>query len=66
MKSKKQSKETKEPDTYPKEEVTPENKNTTLLMLAEADIDDWDKGCTEPEPEAISDSVEMITAVNCI
>ena len=65
-KSKQQSKETEEPDIYPEEEVTPENENATLLTLAEDDIDDGDKVCTEPQPEAISDAVEMITDVNCI
>ena len=53
-------------DIYSEEEVTPENQNATLLMLAEDDIDDGDKVCTEPQPEAISDAVEMITDVNCI
>ena len=64
-KSKKETEEAEEPGIYPEEEVSPEDQNETLLTLAEDDIDDGDEVCTEPEPDMISDAVEMITDVNC-
>ena len=44
-----------EPEIYPEEDVSPEMQHQSLQVLAEVDMDNGDKVCTDPE------TIEMIT-----
>ena len=44
-----------EPEIYPEEDVSPEMQHQSLQVLAEVDMDNGDKFCTDPE------TIEMIT-----
>ena len=44
-----------EPEIYPEEEISPEIQHQSLQVVAEEEIDDGDKLCTDPE------TIEMIS-----